>query len=79
MTLQNRLFAFIAELPVDRHEEISEQTSLIHSGLLDSLALLTLAEWIEQEVGSPVDPTTFDLVAEWDTVARIVNFITQQR
>ncbi len=52
-----------------------EETSLIRSGLLDSLALFNLALWVEREAGQPFDLTSLDLSREWDTVAGIVEFV----
>lgn len=49
--------------------------SLISSGRLDSTALFSLSLWVEERIGRPVDPTSFNLVEEWDTVGRIVAFV----
>lgn len=57
---------------------ISEDTSLIQSGLLDSLGLMNLALRIEEEIGRGLDPVSVDLVQAWDTVARIDTFIEAQ-
>ena len=58
---------------------VQDDTSLIRSGLIDSVALFHLVTWIEQQVGHPVDPTQFDLAQEWDTVGDIINFVHKQR
>jgi len=58
---------------------LADDTSLIGSGLVDSLALFNLAAWVEREVGRPLDLTSFDLGTEWDTMASIVRFIERQR
>jgi acyl carrier protein len=79
MSLQNRLFAFIKELDIELNCDLREDTSLIKSGLFDSLALFNLASWIEKEIGAPVNLTAFDLSKEWDTIADILNFIEKQR
>jgi acyl carrier protein len=55
--------------------EIDTETSLIRSGLIDSLTLFQLFLHVEREVATPLDPTTFDLAEEWDTVNDIVRFI----
>ena len=55
--------------------ELNEDTPLITSGLFDSLALFDLASWIEKQVNRPVDPASFNLVEEWNTISNIVNFI----
>lgn len=58
---------------------IDADTSLIRSGLLDSLGLMNLALRIEEEIGRGLDPTSVDLVRAWDTVAAIDAFIEAQR
>jgi hypothetical protein len=52
---------------------------LLTSGLVDSLALLDLAAWIEMQVGKPIDPATLNLPEDWDTIDRIVGFIGRRR
>jgi acyl carrier protein len=54
---------------------LADDASLIKSGRLDSLGLYSLALFIEREVGHKLDITSFDLVAEWDTVREILDFI----
>ncbi len=54
---------------------VADDTSLLKSGLLDSLALLELVAWIEREIGCPLDLTDIDIVEEWDTVSGIMRFI----
>lgn len=53
--------------------------ALISSGALDSLALFQLSTWIEEKIGHPVNPSSFDLTAEWDTPAGIIGFIEAAR
>jgi acyl carrier protein/GNAT superfamily N-acetyltransferase len=54
---------------------LDDHTSLIASGLLDSLALFNLILWIEQKTGRSIDPTSVNAAAEWDTVGRILQYI----
>lgn len=79
MPLRDRLIAFIRELDVKLNCDLREDTSLIKSGLFDSLAFFNLAIWIEQEIGTQVDLAIFDLSKEWDTIADILNFIEKHR
>lgn len=76
---QAQLLAFIEGLGVELNTDLKEDTPLLTSGLFDSLALFRLVQWIEQEVGAPLDPTTFDIVEEWNTVTDILAFIRQHR
>jgi acyl carrier protein len=54
---------------------LDDDTSLIASGLLDSLALFNLILWIEQKTGRNIEPTSVNLVAEWDSITRILQYI----
>jgi acyl carrier protein len=54
-------------------------TSLVRSGILDSVAFLQLIFWIEQQTGKTVDPTQIDLVNELDSIADVVRFIESHR
>ena len=77
MSPKERLFKFIADLDVTVETELREDTPLVTSGIFDSLALFHLAEWIENEIGSPIDPTSFDIRKEWNTISDILNFVDQ--
>jgi len=59
------------ELP----DELDEQTSLLRSELLDSLALLQIAEWVSDELGGRLDLESANIREEWDCVADILAFI----
>jgi len=54
---------------------IDETTSLIASGLLDSLALFNLILWIEQKTGRSIEPTSVNVAAEWDSITSILQYI----
>ncbi len=58
--------------------ELDDNTSLIKSGLFDSLALLEVGIWIEKEVNSQIDLTAIDIREEWDSITNILEFIDQQ-
>lgn len=83
MNLRERLRAFILtrlkEADRSLPGELRNDTSLLRSGVLDSLALLALAQWIETEVGISLDLTDLNVVEEWDTIDRIVQFIEKRR
>lgn len=79
MSLHEQLLAFIRNTDVALAEDFGSDTSLIRSGLFDSLALFQLLLWVEDKLGSPIDLLNFDLAAEWDTVNDIVRFIEARR
>lgn len=76
LDLRERLLAFLKEqdlaIPAS---DLKEDTLLISSGLLDSLALYNLTLWVEREAGRSYDLTTVDLSREWDTVTGIAGFV----
>ena len=83
MCLRERLLEFVQQKLVDLEREgeteLTDETSLLQSGVFDSLAILQLANWIDGEMDSPIDLASVDLLQEWDTVADIVRFIESRR
>jgi len=73
MDLKEKLRAALASWGVDAGA--GGDASLIRSGALDSVALFNLSLWVEEQTGAPVDPTSFDLMQEWDSVESIVRFV----
>jgi acyl carrier protein len=57
--------------------DVKDDSSLIKSGKLDSLALLNVALFVESEIGVNLDLTSFDLAREWDSIAGILGFISR--
>ena len=72
--LRDRLLAFLAGgLP---GRELNDGTPLLTSGLLDSVALIDLMAWMEQEIGTAIDLDAIENpLTEWNTVRDIVNFV----
>lgn len=56
-----------------------QRVSLVKSGRLDSVALFNLAIWIEEKVGRPVDPSSFNMQEAWDTTESILGFIASAK
>ena len=79
MNLRDQLVEFIGEWNLELVCALEANTSLIQSGLFDSLALLNLAEWIEQKIGCPLDLIALNLVDECDTIDDILAFIEKHR
>jgi acyl carrier protein len=79
VSLHRQLVAFITEkiesMEGDMDFELSDNTSLIKSGLFDSLALLHLTAWIEEQSYNAIDLSEIDIMNEWDTIESILNFI----
>jgi acyl carrier protein len=53
----------------------ADSTSLIASGLLESTTLVSVALWVEERIGREMDLGAFDLIAEWDSLGAIVDFV----
>jgi hypothetical protein len=76
--LEARLLGYLAEITPPGAAP-GPGAAIFESGLFDSLALVSLVEWVEREIGRPLDPATFDLAAEWRHVSDIVAFIERER
>lgn len=79
MSLRDRLLDFLENQNLELIKGLKDDTPLIRSGFLDSLALFNLAAWIEQEIDSKVDLMEFNLEKEWDTISDILNFIEKHQ
>jgi acyl carrier protein len=79
MSTKDRLLAFIRKADVQIEGEVSTDLSLLKSGIFDSIALFRLVEWIQDEIGAPVDLSEVELPDDWDTVDDIVRFIDSRR
>lgn len=84
MVSRARLSGFIRKRindanPGKPRDGLTDDTSLLRSGILDSLALLELVAWIERETGVPLDLTETDFLEEWDTITGILNYISKHQ
>lgn len=72
-TIHSRIRAFLHEnFPTP--DDLTDQQSLLQSGIIDSIGVLTLVTWIEQEFGFVVDDD--DVVPEnLDGVGALVAYI----
>jgi len=78
-TLREQLRALIVEFASHHPGAIADDTPLISSGLVESVILLNVALWVEEQIDPAVEITAFDLTAEWDTVADILHFVEKHR
>ena len=60
-------------------DNLSDDAPLISSGLLESVALLDVALWVEDRIGGALDLADVDLVAEWNSMTAIVAFVERHR
>ena len=73
--LRRDLHALIAECAPDLVGDLPDDSPLITSGVVESGALLSVALWVEGQLGDEIDITSFDLVAEWDSIGGILDFV----
>lgn len=78
-SLRGHLIGILEENAPEASTALRDDTSLIRSGLIDSMALFNLAVWIEKETGTRLDLETFDPSVEWDTITDILDFIGKRR
>jgi acyl carrier protein len=77
---RERLLGLVRELleEAEVDAEVDESTSLLESELLDSLALLEIASWVDDELSGGLDLETLDIRAEFDSVAAILSFVERR-
>ncbi len=69
----DRLLAFInAEISVSP-EPIAVETDLLLTGAVDSLGVVRITQWLEDELGFEVDPVEVTL-ENFQTVSRMVSY-----
>jgi acyl carrier protein len=79
VTLRDQLRDVVGRWDLALDGALQDDTPLITSGIFDSLALFNLAAWVEEQCGGPIDPATFDVVREWNTIADVVAFVERRR
>lgn len=77
--LRDKLVAVVDASEVKLDQALTDDTSLIRSGAIDSLALFNIAVFVDKEVPHHVDITAYDLAKEWDSINDILNFIGRLR
>ena len=74
-TPREELRTLLLECQIGSDGALDDETPLISSGLLDSLALFRVALWVEAQIGNPVNPSSFNVAEEWDSIQLILAFI----
>lgn len=73
--LRSELLAALESWGLDPADLGDDERPLISAGRLDSLALFNLSVWLEEQLGEPIDPSAFDVMQAWDSVAAILRFV----
>lgn len=77
--LRASLLALLGDGALELPADLGGDTPLISSGLLESTTLLNVALWVEDHLGREVELGSFDLVAEWDSMNAILDFVKRHR
>jgi acyl carrier protein len=72
------LLAALEAWGLDPADLRDDHQPLISGGLLDSMALFNLSMWLEERLGEPIDPSGFDVLSAWDSVAAILAFLRER-
>lgn len=77
--MRKQLLSFVnADVSLDRSIEIVGDTDLLLTGLVDSVGVIEIVGWLEDETGIDVDP--IDVVLEnFQTVDRMVALVERSR
>lgn len=62
MTIETLMTKLASDFLLDKSAALAADTELLMSGLLDSLAVVALVAWLEDETGHHIDP--LDIVIE---------------
>ena len=79
MNLRDQVVNILINSNIILPKEFGDDTPLISSGICDSLGLFHLVNWVQENIRSDVDITSFDLAKEWNTVADICCFVKKYR
>jgi acyl carrier protein len=77
LALRHELHALIRSWNPALSSDVDDHSSLIGSGIIDSLALFNLILWIEAKSGRTIDPAAVNVTRDWDTVAAILQYLDQ--
>ena len=81
--LRKQLCQFVQEqlgsAGVELETPLTDSTSLLQSGVLDSLAILHLASLIEKFISEPMDLATVNIAEEWDSIDQIMEFVSRHQ
>ncbi len=78
-SVRTKLMALIQSSHAGFDGELRDDTSLIKSGLIDSLALFNVALFIESEIGGELDVATLNIAEDWDTITDMHRYILTHR
>lgn len=77
--IENRVtrFLYMSYPPADDAEEYSRTQSLIETGVIDSMGVLSMVTWLEEEFGITVDDE--DVIPEnIDSIANLGSYVDRK-
>ena len=77
--LREQLLDLLRSIDPELGDDAAAGTPLLSSGVLDSLAVVEVADWVAEAVGRPIPPTEVHLPDDWDDVDAIVTFVERAR
>jgi GNAT superfamily N-acetyltransferase/acyl carrier protein len=75
LALRRELRALIRSWNPALSSDVDEHSSLIASGVIDSLSLFNLILWIEAKSGRTIDPAVVNVTRDWDSIAAILQYL----
>lgn len=77
--MREQLVAFVnEEVSLDPSTEIVGDTDLLLTGLVDSVGLIEIVGWLEDEIGIDVDPIDV-VLANFQTIDKMVALVERTR
>jgi acyl carrier protein len=76
---ETKLLDFLESITPNSSSRFTPATPIFATGLFDSLALVQLVGWVEEETGAAIDPSSLDFRSEWETAGHIARFIDRTK
>jgi acyl carrier protein len=74
--IEERVMAFVRDELVGHGTAVTREDDLLTGGLLDSIGVLRLAAFVEQEFGHPVPPADF-VIEHFQSVAALAAYVAR--
>lgn len=74
MQLADLLNKISADLAADSSAALAVDTELLMSGIIDSLGVVTLVSWLEEQANIEIDPGDV-IIENFETPAAILSFV----
>ena len=75
---EGELIAFLESITADPSLSFRPETEIFSTGVFESLALVSLVEWVETKSGHSIDASVVDFQKEWQTIGQVAAFVDRQ-